>query len=150
MTNGKLGSMILFGIVIVGLVFWAGVFGYQKKTHPYDATSIESAAIDSRSFTNYELGSETYAAQKGDAVMINYVGTRDDTGEAFEGGTANDYLLVLGSNSFIPGFEDQLIGATPGSDVTVHVTFPPDYTDPSLAGQNATFQCHVTDILIPQ
>ena len=60
-------------------------------------------------------------AQKGDTVVIDYAGTID--GEAFEGGSDKGHSLVLGSNSFIPGFEDQLVGAAAGSDVDVHVTF---------------------------
>ncbi|KIR01712.1 Cell division trigger factor [Lachnospiraceae bacterium TWA4] len=80
-------------------------------------------------------------AKKGDAVVIDYVGTVD--GVAFEGGTSNQpYPLVLGSNTFIPGFEDQLIGVKKGEEVDVKVTFPTQYHAPNLAGKDANF--HVT------
>ncbi len=64
-------------------------------------------------------------AEKGDTVTIDYVGTVD--GKEFDGGSAKNYSLELGSNSFIPGFEDQLIGHKAGDEVTVKVTFPDDY-----------------------
>ena len=61
-------------------------------------------------------------AQRGDTVVLDYAGFCD--GEQFQGGTAEKQKLVLGSNMFIPGFEEQLIGSRTGEDVTVHVTFP--------------------------
>ena len=83
-------------------------------------------------------------AQKGDTVVIDYAGTID--GEAFEGGSDKGHSLVLGSNSFIPGFEDQLVGAAAGSDVDVHVTFPEDYHAKDLAGKEAVFACTVHEV----
>lgn len=83
-------------------------------------------------------------AQNGDTVVIDYAGTID--GVAFDGGTAEGHSLVLGSNSFIPGFEDQLVGATAGSNVDVHVTFPEDYHAKDLAGKEAVFACTVHEV----
>ena len=83
-------------------------------------------------------------AQNGDTVVIDYAGTID--GEAFEGGSDKGHSLVLGSNSFIPGFEDQLVGAAAGSDVDVHVTFPEDYHAKDLAGKEAVFACTVHEV----
>jgi len=82
------------------------------------------------------------AAQKGDTVVIDYAGFCD--GNQFPGGTSNQpYPLVLGSNSFIPGFEEQLIGAEAGDEREVNVTFPAVYHEPSLAGKPAVFKCKV-------
>lgn len=83
-------------------------------------------------------------AENGDTVVIDYAGTID--GVAFDGGTAQGHALVLGSGSFIPGFEEQLIGAAAGSDVDVHVTFPEDYHAKELAGKEAVFACTVHEV----
>lgn len=83
-------------------------------------------------------------AENGDTVVIDYAGTID--GVAFDGGSDKGHSLVLGSNSFIPGFEDQLVGATAGSDVEVHVTFPEDYHAKDLAGKKAVFACTVHEV----
>lgn len=84
------------------------------------------------------------AAQKGDTVVINYKGFVDD--EPFAGGEAENYLLELGSNTFIPGFEDQLVGVETGDDRSVVVTFPEDYQSEDLAGKEATFEVTVHEI----
>lgn len=84
--------------------------------------------------------------QLGDEVVLDYAGTCD--GVAFEGGTAQDQCLTLGSGMFIPGFEEQLVGREIGSDVTVHVTFPTTYPHKELAGRNAEFACHIKAIQV--
>ncbi len=84
-------------------------------------------------------------AQKGDAVKLDFVGSVD--GKEFPGGAAQDYTLEIGSGSFIPGFEDQLIGAEVGKEVDVNVTFPAEYGAPELAGKNAVFKCTIKEIL---
>ncbi len=83
-------------------------------------------------------------AENGDTVMIDYEGSVD--GELFEGGSAEGYGLVLGSGSFIPGFEDQLVGASAGADVDVHVTFPEAYHADDLAGKEALFKVKVHEV----
>ena len=83
-------------------------------------------------------------AENGDTVVIDYAGTID--GAAFDGGSAQGHSLVLGSNSFIPGFEDQLVGAAADSNVDVHVTFPEDYHAKELAGKEAVFACTVHEV----
>ena len=83
-------------------------------------------------------------AQKGDAIKLDFVGSVDGT--EFPGGAAQDYTLELGSASFIPGFEDQLIGAEVGKPVDVKVTFPADYGAAELAGKDAVFACTVKEI----
>ena len=72
-------------------------------------------------------------AQKGDAIKLDFVGSVDD--KEFPGGAAQDYTLEIGSGSFIPGFEDQLIGAEVGKEVDVKVTFPAEYGSDELAGK---------------
>ncbi len=84
--------------------------------------------------------------QLGDEVVLDYAGVCD--GVAFEGGTAQDQCLTLGSGMFIPGFEEQLIGKEIGSDVTVFVTFPAAYPQPTLAGREAVFNCHIKAIQV--
>ena len=88
------------------------------------------------------------AAKSGDQVTIDFVGRVD--GEAFEGGSAEDFALVLGSGQFIPGFEDQLIGAKPGAEVDVKVTFPAEYGAAHLAGKDAVFACTVKAVKAPK
>lgn len=80
-------------------------------------------------------------AQNGDELVLDYAGYCD--GEQFAGGTAQKQTLVLGSNTFIPGFEAQLIGANIGDDVSVKVTFPQQYHAENLAGKDAEFKCHI-------
>ena len=83
-------------------------------------------------------------ARLDDQVNINYAGFDGDN--QFAGGTAKGQELVLGSGHFIPGFEDQLVGATVGQDVDVNVTFPEEYHEKSLAGKPVVFHVHVNGI----
>ena len=83
-------------------------------------------------------------AKLDDQVDINYKGFLGE--EQFEGGTADNYELVLGSGSFIPGFEDQLVGAETGADVDVNVTFPEQYHAENLAGKAVVFHVHINGI----
>ncbi|WP_422102132.1 trigger factor [Vreelandella sp.] len=88
------------------------------------------------------------AAADGDQVTIDFQGFLGD--EPFEGGSAEGHALVIGSNSFIPGFEDQLIGAKAGEEKTIAVTFPSDYQAEHLAGQEATFKVTVHKVSTQQ
>ncbi|WP_207101894.1 trigger factor [Paracoccus shandongensis] len=121
----------------------------EKLTVPAEDAAINEAlqnlAKSAQSFEDREAGS---AAEKGDQAVIDFKGFVD--GEAFEGGAGEDYPLVLGSNSFIPGFEDQLVGAKAGDAVTVTVTFPTEYGAPHLAGKEATFECTVKAVKAPK
>jgi trigger factor len=84
-------------------------------------------------------------AKQGDAVKLDFLGSVD--GVPFEGGAATDYVVELGSGSFIPGFEDQLVGAEVGKPCEVKVTFPADYGAEALAGKDAVFACTIKEIL---
>ncbi|MQS74904.1 trigger factor [Companilactobacillus halodurans] len=83
-------------------------------------------------------------AEKGDTVVIDYVGTVD--GKEFDGGSAQNYSLELGSGTFIPGFEDELIGHSAGEDIDVNVTFPEDYQAKDLAGKKAIFKTKLHEV----
>ena len=105
-------------------------------------------ALENLASTAQDFEEKKGKAKAGDQVVFNFLGRVD--GEAFEGGAAEDYPLVLGSNSFIPGFEDQLIGAKAGDDVEVKVTFPADYGAENLAGKDAVFECKVNEVKGPK
>ena len=83
-------------------------------------------------------------AKNGDTITLDYAGFVGE--EQFEGGTAENQNLTLGSGQFIPGFEDQLVGAKPGEEVEVKVTFPEEYHAENLAGKEAVFRCKVHEI----
>jgi len=95
----------------------------------------------------YDARGEGEAAQNADRVTIDYVGKTD--GEAFQGGTAQDAQLVLGSGQFIPGFEEQLVGMKAGESRTITVTFPEQYPSADLAGKEATFDVTVKEVAAP-
>ncbi|WP_321363014.1 trigger factor [uncultured Celeribacter sp.] len=86
-------------------------------------------------------------AADGDQVVIDFLGKVD--GEAFDGGAAEDYPLVLGSGSFIPGFEEQLVGLKAGDEKNVEVKFPEEYGAENLAGKDAVFECKVKAVKAP-
>ena len=111
-----------------------------------DEASVEEAlknlAASSQSFED-----KNDKANDGDQVVIDFKGSVD--GVPFDGGAGEDYPLVLGSNSFIPGFEPQLVGAKAGDEVTVNVTFPATYGAEHLAGKSAVFACTVKEVKKP-
>lgn len=91
---------------------------------------------------------EDRASKKGDTAVIDFEGFTD--GKAFKGGKGENYDLELGSNSFIPGFEDQLIGKKAGEEVDVNVTFPAEYHEASLAGKPALFKVTIHEIKVKE
>jgi trigger factor len=88
------------------------------------------------------------AVENGDMIKLNFEGFVD--GEAFAGGKGEDYPLTIGSGSFIPGFEEQLVGAKIGEDVEVNVTFPEEYQAEELKGKAAVFKCKVNAIQVKE
>ncbi len=120
----------------------------QKLVVKSDKAAVDEAldnlASSANDFKDRKKGSK---AKDGDQVVIDFLGTVD--GEAFEGGSSEDYPLVLGSNSFIPGFEEQLIGCKAGDDKNIKVTFPDDYGSKDLAGKDAEFACKVKNVKEP-
>lgn len=103
-----------------------------------------NAELDKKREQNAELVLKDGKAAKGDTVTIDYKGTID--GKPFDGGSAENYSLVLGSNTFIPGFEDQLIGHKAGDDIDVVVTFPKEYGAKDLAGKEAHFATKIHEV----
>ena len=108
------------------------------------AEALENLAESAQNFEDRKKGSK---AKDGDQVVIDFLGKVD--GEAFEGGAAEDYPLVLGSNSFIPGFEDDLVGAKEGDEKDVEVSFPAEYQAEHLAGKAAVFECKIKAVKAP-
>ncbi|WP_170382737.1 trigger factor [Ruegeria atlantica] len=106
--------------------------------------ALQSLAETAQDFKARRKGSK---AKDGDQVVIDFVGKVD--GEEFEGGSAEDYPLVLGSNSFIPGFEEQLVGVKVEEEKDVNVTFPEEYGAEHLAGKDAVFTCTVKEVKEP-
>ncbi|MCI2398655.1 trigger factor [Aliiroseovarius subalbicans] len=107
--------------------------------------ALASLAETAQDFADRKKGSK---AKDGDQVVIDFLGKVD--GEAFDGGAAEDYPLTLGSNSFIPGFEEQLVGAKAGDEVEVKVAFPAEYGAENLAGKDAVFTCNVKAVKAPK
>lgn len=97
---------------------------------------------------NFESRKKGSKAKDGDQVTFDFVGRVD--GEAFEGGSAEDYPLVLGSGQFIPGFEEQLVDVKAGDEKEVEVTFPAEYGVDALAGKPAVFSCVIKDVAAPK
>jgi trigger factor len=104
-------------------------------------------AVDSffQSYVTEDMWVTDRPVKDGDVLNIDFVGKKD--GVAFEGGTAESYKLIIGSKSFIDGFEDGLIGAMPGTPVDLNLTFPENYHSPDLAGQAVVFTVTVNYIV---
>jgi trigger factor len=106
--------------------------------------ALKNLAESAQDFKDRKKGTK---AKDGDQVVIDFVGRVD--GEPFEGGSAEDYPLTLGSGSFIPGFEEQLVGVKAGEEKAVTVTFPEEYGAEHLAGKEAVFDCTVKAVKEP-
>ena len=121
---------------------------FEKLVVKPDDAAVDEAlanlAENAQDFKDRKKGSK---AKDGDQVVIDFVGKVD--GEAFEGGSAEDYPLTLGSNSFIPGFEEQLVGVKVDDETEVKVTFPEEYGAEHLAGKDAVFECTVKEVKEP-
>ena len=143
------------------LIFTAEVFVSPEVTlGEYKNLGIEKAPID---VTDDDVDAEIdrvrdrnsrweevtdRPAKLDDQVNLDYEGYCD--GEQFDGGTATGSDLVLGSGTFIPGFEEALVGATVGQELDVNVTFPEDYSSKDLAGKPATFKCKINSIRVKE
>ncbi|MDC3003389.1 trigger factor [Paracoccaceae bacterium] len=120
----------------------------QKLVVKADKAAVDEALDNLASSANdYKDRKKGSKAKDGDQIVIDFVGTVD--GETFDGGSSEDYPLVLGSNSFIPGFETQLVGCKAGEDKKVNVTFPEAYGSKDLAGKDAEFACKVKNVKEP-
>ena len=120
----------------------------EKLVAKADETAIEEALSNlAENAQDFKDRKKTVKAKDGDQIVFDFLGKVD--GEAFDGGASEDYPLVLGSNSFIPGFEEQLVGAKTGTEKDVVVTFPEDYGAAHLAGKEAVFSCTVKAVKEP-
>lgn len=108
-----------------------------------DAEITRMAGMNARIITD-----ENAEAKKGDTVIIDFVGSID--GVPFDGGAGRDYTLELGSNVFVPGFEDQLVGAKAGEEIDVKVTFPEDYHQEDVAGKDAVFKTTIKEVQVKE
>ena len=122
---------------------------YKGLEVPKSEVEVTDEDVDAEIKKEQEKNSRTVTvedrgAENGDITTIDFEGFVD--GVAFEGGKGTDYPLTLGSGSFIPGFEDQLVGAKAGDHVEVNVTFPEEYQAAELAGKAAVFQCDVKKV----
>ena len=120
----------------------------QKLVVKSDKAAVDEAldnlASSANDFKDRKKGSK---AKDGDQIVIDIIGSVG--GEAFAGGSSDDYPIVLGSNSFIPGFETQLVGCKVGEDKKVKVTFPQEYGSENLAGKDAEFACKIKNVKEP-
>ena len=119
----------------------------EKLSVPVSDEQIEEAIAGiAGQNKSYKDAAKTKKAADGNQLIIDFVGKID--GEEFEGGKAEDAPLVIGSGAFIPGFEDQLVGAKKGDEKTITVTFPEDYQADHLAGKEATFDVTVKAVKV--
>jgi trigger factor len=120
-----------------------------RPVHEPTAKEVDAALEDlaDQSRTYEPRTGKSTQAKSGDQLIVDFVGRID--GEPFEGGSATDARLVLGSGQFIPGFEDQLLGAKPGGEVTVKTSFPADYPVAALRGRDAEFEVTVKGVEAP-
>lgn len=119
--------------------------GIRVKMPNVEPTEEEyQSALSQASRQNAVAATVDRAAQMGDITTIDFTGYLD--GVPFEGGQGTDYPLPLGSGAFIPGFEEQLVGASAGDNVVVNVTFPENYHAPNLAGKATIFRCKVKKV----
>jgi trigger factor len=149
--NGKSDLTYTVAIEVVPSIALADFksFKVEKPVADVSDTDVDEAikriADSNRGYTAKADGAK---AESGDRVTISFKGTIN--GEAFEGGTGEGIQVAIGSNTFIPGFEEQLIGIGAGETRTLKVTFPKNYMSEKLAGQPAEFETTATSIEAPQ
>ena len=124
--------------------------GVEVEKAPVEVTDAEiDAEVDKQREQNARtIDIDDRAVEKGDMIKLDFDGSVD--GVPFDGGKAENYDLTVGSGSFIPGFEDQLVGVKIGEEVDVKVTFPEDYHAKDLAGKDAVFKCKVNEIHVKE
>ncbi len=118
--------------------------GIEKEDSEVKDEEIEEEIERVRNQHGQLVGSDKEVVEDGDFVIIDFEGKKD--GEKFPGGSAEEYSLEIGSNTFIPGFEEQLVGAQVGEELELNVTFPEDYNAEDLAGEEVVFDVKVKEI----
>ena len=120
----------------------------EKLVAKVEKSAVNEALTNlAESSKDFEERGKTAKAKDGDQVVLDFVGRVD--GEVFEGGSAEDYPIVLGSNSFIPGFEEQLLETKFGQELEVAVKFPEEYGNSDLANKSAVFNCKIKAVKKP-
>ena len=120
----------------------------EKMVADVDDSQIEERVKSiAEQFKEFTEAAEGQKAENGDTLVIDFVGKIEN--QEFEGGKAEEHNLELGSNSFIPGFEEQLIGVKKGEEKTVSITFPSEYQAEHLAGKDAEFAVTVREVKVP-
>lgn len=135
--NGVVFSAVVYVKPEVEIKDYFGI-EVPKEVAPVTEEEIENEIFGVRNRNSRETDITDRAAENGDTATIDFEGFSD--GKPFEGGKGTDYPLELGSNSFIPGFEDQIVGHNVGDQFDVNVTFPTEYHAPDLAGKEAVFK----------
>ncbi len=146
------------GLVAMGLLLSLLAVGCSEKQKTSEYTqyvtlgeyknievTVDSVEVTDEELDNRVAGMFREAIEMGDTANLNYEGLLD--GVAFEGGTAENYNLTIGSGQFIPGFEEQLVGVKLGDTVALDLTFPEDYTSEELAGKAVVFNVTVNSIV---
>jgi len=138
--NGLVLSAKVFVKPDVAISDYLGIAA-TRNVAPVTDEGIDAEINTVRERNSREAGGMGRAAELGDTAVIDYEGFAD--GVAFEGGKGEQYSLKLGSGSFIPGFEEQIVGHKVDDEFDVNVTFPTEYHAPELAGKEATFKCKI-------
>jgi trigger factor len=120
----------------------------EKKEYPVTDENVDTQVESMRERNARIINKEGDTVENGDITVIDFEGFVD--GEPFEGGKAENYELTIGSNAFIPGFEDQIVGAKLGEPIEVNVTFPEDYQAENLKGKAAVFKVTVSAIKVKE
>lgn len=120
----------------------------EKAVIEVAEAEVDQAVDKERENNSRMIDIDDRAVENGDMIKLDFEGFVD--GVPFEGGKGSDYPLTIGSGSFIPGFEDQLIGVKLGEDAEVNVTFPEDYHAENLKGKAAVFKCKVNEIKVKE
>jgi len=116
----------------------------EKESAEVTEEEIEEEIERVRNQHSQLVASDKEVVEDGDFVIIDFEGKKD--GEPFPGGSAEEYSLEIGSNTFIPGFEEQLIGAQVGDELELNITFPEDYNAEDLAGEDVIFDVEIKEI----
>lgn len=126
-----------------------GSLGLERLVVEVEQASVDEALENlAKEAPNFEARAAGAAAANDDQVVIDFDGKLD--GESFEGGAAEDFPLVLGSNQFVPGFEEQLVGAKAGDEKQVSITMPENYGNAELAGKDVVFDTKVKEVREPK
>ena len=118
--------------------------GIEKEDNEVTEEEIDREIDSARDKHSQLVSSDKEVVEDNDFVIIDFEGKKD--GEKFPGGSAEEYSLEIGSNTFIPGFEEQLIGAKVGEELELNITFPEDYNAEDLAGQEVIFDVEIKEI----